>query len=183
MGHRQELRLARRALTGTKAGLVVHAIGGVGKSTLAAEVIASAGPQRGAVISLRGALSVDSLLDEVGAHLLRTSPADREDTDHVLGAAQMLRRRDVEWTERWRRLAEVILPAVAMIVLLDNFEDNLSADGATWVVRDPELTDLLARWARRAGQSKLLFTSRHPFTLPGDAAAPHRPASGAPVAG
>ena len=57
-----------------------------------------------------------------------------------------------------------------MTVLLDNFEDNLAeADGGGWQVRDPELAAFLAGWARRPGQSKLVFTCRFPFTLPGRA--------------
>ena len=57
-----------------------------------------------------------------------------------------------------------------MTVLLDNFEDNLHpADGGGWQVRDPELAAFLAGWARRPGQSKLLFTCRYPFALPGPA--------------
>src|SRR5438067_1964258 len=81
-------------------------------------------------------------------------------------AGLMLRAAEVEWADRWRLLAEQILPAVPVTVLLDNFEDNLDQDDGSWQVRDPELADLLARWARRSGQSRLLFTSRHPFTLP-----------------
>ena len=57
-----------------------------------------------------------------------------------------------------------------MTVLLDNFEDNLTeADGGGWQVRDPELAAFLAGWARRPGQSKLVFTCRYPFALPGSA--------------
>ena len=49
----------------------------------------------------------------------------------------MLRAADVEWADRWRLLAEQILPALPMTVLLDNFEDNLDAAGGGWQVRDP----------------------------------------------
>ena len=57
-----------------------------------------------------------------------------------------------------------------MTVLLDNFEDNLRrSDGGGWQVRDPELAAFLAGWARRPGQSQLVFTCRYPFTLPGSA--------------
>ncbi|MGH8906968.1 MAG: hypothetical protein ACRD0K_10730 [Egibacteraceae bacterium] len=54
-----------------------------------------------------------------------------------------------------------------MLVLLDNFEDNLATGpGPVWAVRDPELAAFLARWARQPGRSKLLFTSRYRFELP-----------------
>ena len=162
VGRRQELRLARRALAGAKSGLVIHGIGGVGKSTLAAEVITSAGAQH-AVVSLRGALSVDRILDELGARLNLLLGAKQQD---LRTRAQQLRAGDIEWSDRWRVLSELILPALPILVLLDNFEDNLQRDEAAWRVRDPELADLIARWARRPARSKLLVTSRYPFELP-----------------
>ena len=56
-----------------------------------------------------------------------------------------------------------------MLVLLDNFEDNLHPDGAGYAVRDEVLAGLLAGWVTDPGRSRLLVTSRHPFTLPGRA--------------
>ena len=166
VGRRQQLRLARRALAGAKAGLVIHGIGGVGKSTLAAEVITSPGAHPAVVVSLRGALSVDRILDELGARLNLLLPADRDELAPLRASAQRLRAGDIEWTDRWRELSELILPAVPVLVLLDNFEDNLQRDDAAWRVRDPELADLLGGWVRRPGHSKLLVTSRYPFELP-----------------
>ena len=169
VGRRGELRQARRALGGAKAGLVLHGIGGVGKSTMAAEVLRSLGGDAGLVVSRAGPVSVDDVLGEAGArlHLAASAAGGGED---LARAALMLRAADVEWADRWRLLAEQILPALPMTVLLDNFEDNLreAADGS-WQVRDPELADLLAGWARRPGQSKLIFTCRYPFALPGSA--------------
>ena len=170
IGRRRELREARRVLGGTRAGLVVHGIGGVGKSTLAAEVLRSLGEQAGLVVSKAGQVSVDDVLGEAGARLQLAAPAAGAG-ERLVQAGLMLRAADVEWADRWRLLAEQILPAVPMTVLLDNFEDNLrkADDGRGWQVRDPELADLLAGWVRRPGQSKLVFTCRHPFTLPGSA--------------
>ncbi|MDQ3879843.1 MAG: TIR domain-containing protein, partial [Chloroflexota bacterium] len=165
VGRRHELRIARRALAAGKPGLVIHGIGGVGKSTLAAELITSAAEQR-LVVSLRGAISIDQILDEIGAQLTLHLPHDQAQLTRLRNAASALRVGDVEWTERWRLLAEVILPAVPILVLLDNFEDNLQAEDTEWVVRDSELADLLGRWARRPATSMLLVTSRHPFELP-----------------
>lgn len=54
VGRRPELRQGRRALSGTKAGLVLHGGGGVGKSTLAAEVLPSLGEDAGLVVSKPG---------------------------------------------------------------------------------------------------------------------------------
>ena len=168
VGRRAELRQARRALGGTGAGLVLHGIGGVGKSTLAAEVLRSLGGDAGLVVSRAGQVSVDDVLGETGARLQLAAAA--AGGEGLARAGLLLRAADVEWADRWRLLAEQILPALPMTVLLDNFEDNLHpADGGWWGVRDPELAAFLAGWARRPGQSKLLFTSRYPFMLPGSA--------------
>ena len=69
VGRRGEMREARRVLGGAKAGLVLHGIGGVGKSTLAAEVLRSLGGDAGLVVSRAGQVSVDDVLGEAGARL------------------------------------------------------------------------------------------------------------------
>jgi hypothetical protein len=169
VGRRGEMRLARRTLAGQQAGLVLHGIGGVGKSTLAAEVLRSLGGDAGLVVSKAGQVSVDDVLGEAGARLHLAASAV-EGGEGLARAGLALRAGDVEWADRWRLLAEEILPAVPMIVLLDNFEDNLAeADGGGWQVRDPELAGFLAGWARRPGLSRLVFTCRYPFALPGSA--------------
>ena len=170
VGRRSEGRLARRTLAARKAGLVIHGIGGVGKSTLAAEVLRSLGEDAGIVISRAGPLLIDNLLDETGARIHHV--AARSAADNPLArAALALRAADIEWADRWRLLAEQILPALPMTVLLDNFEDNLRpGNDGNWEVGDPELADLLARWAVHPGRSRLLITSRYPFSLPGQAA-------------
>ncbi len=169
VGRRAELRQARRVLGGTGAGLVLHGIGGVGKSSLAAEVLRSLGEDAGLVASKAGQVSVDDVLGEIGARLHQAASA-AEDEGRAR-AALYLRAADVEWADRWRLLAEQILPAAPMTVLLDNFEDNLqeAQDGGGWQVRDPELAAFLAGWARRPGHSRLVFTCRYPFSLPGQA--------------
>jgi tetratricopeptide (TPR) repeat protein len=165
VGRRREIRQARRVLTGDKAGLVLHGIGGVGKSTLAAEVLRSLGDETGLVVSRAGQVSVDDVLGEIGARLHQAASA-AAGVEDLARAALYLRAADQEWTERVRLLAEQILPAIPMTVLLDNFEDNLTEAPGGWQVRDPELGAFLAGWARRPGQGRLLFTSRHPFALP-----------------
>ena len=166
VGRRRDTRQARRVLAGDKVGLVLHGIGGVGKSTLAAEVLRSLGEDAGLVVSRAGPVSVDDVLGEIGARLHQSAPSGA-DGEGLARVALSLRAADQEWTERVRLLAEQILPAVPMTVLLDNFEDNLTeAPGGGWQVRDPELGAFLAGWVRRPGRGRLLFTSRHPFALP-----------------
>ncbi len=81
---------------------------------------------------LRGALAVDDILGEVGSRLTLLLAADDRKLAGIRELALGLRAGDVEWGDRWRSLCEVILPAVPVLVLLDNFEDNLQRDDAVW---------------------------------------------------
>ena len=98
------------------------------------------------MISKAGQVSVDDVLGEAGARLHLAASA-AEGGEGLARAALLLRAADVEWADRWRLLAEQILPGLPMTVLLDNFEDNLreADDGGGWQVRDPELADVPGR--------------------------------------
>jgi hypothetical protein len=52
-------------------------------------------------------------------------------------------------------------PGETDLIVLNDFDDNLSCDGSQRIVRDPALAALLAGWA-----GKLLITCGTPFTLP-----------------
>ena len=98
-------------------GLVVYGMGGIGKSTLAAQIAARAGRlQSGRVIHV--------IKGEVSAPGFAAGPAETD------------------------------------LILLDNFDDNLSLASGRWTVRDPALAALLASWT-----GKLLITCRQPFVL------------------
>ena len=164
---------------------MLHGIGGVGKSTLAAEVLRSLGGDAGLVVSQAGQVSVDDVLGEVGVRVHRAASAGQGEPSALARAALELRAADVEWADRWRLLAEEILPAVPMIVLLDNFEDNLAeADGGGWQVRDPELAALPGRVgaAARAEQAGVHLPVPVRAARPGRAAA-GRAAPGPAVGG
>jgi hypothetical protein len=98
--------------------LVIHGLGGVGKSTLAAQIAARASrlaPER----------IVTMVSGEVSAASLAAQPAETD------------------------------------LVVLDNFDDNLTSESGLRTVRDPALAALLAGWT-----GKLLITCRSAFTLP-----------------
>ncbi len=144
VGRRREMREARRALGGQKAGLVLHGIGGVGKSTLAAEVLRSLGGDAGLVVSKAGQVS--------GGRRARRGRGARCSWRHPRQTAAMA------WPGRvwccgpptwngptgggcWPSRS---CPRCRWSVLLDNFEDNLDAADGGWQVRDPELAAFLA---------------------------------------
>ena len=66
-------------------------------------------------------------------------------------------------------LREHVLDHVPVLLLLDNFEDNLTPHETGYQVGDQVLAGLLAAWVTDPGASRLLVTSRYPFTLPGGA--------------
>ena len=173
VGRRREERLLGRALQGQHSGVVVHGIGGVGKSTLAAQLIANLAEQAGVVLSLGGKFAVDQLFDELGRRLLAVAVGRGWDETHPLRhAIPLLRDPQLLWQDRLGLLAELVLRREPIVLVLDNFEDNLTAErdhGAGHVVADPELAEFLAAWVRSPGLSRVLITSRYPFALPDQA--------------
>jgi hypothetical protein len=72
----------------------------------------------------------------------------------------------VAWQERWDALG-ALLNETPLVLLIDNLEANLvRASDGTWVLADPQLAALLARWASGSGPGRLILTSRLPFELP-----------------
>ena len=98
--------------------LVIYGLGGVGKSTLAAQIAAR-------VSRLAPERVVTVVSGEVSAASLAAQPAETD------------------------------------LVVLDNFDDNLTCESGLRTVRDPALAALLAGWT-----GKLLITCGTAFTLP-----------------
>ncbi len=168
VGRRSELRTLLRALRGDGAGVVLHGIGGVGKSTLAAQLIAGLGGQGGLVVSLSGPVAVDQILAAIAIRLSSWCFAhniDLADVRHRL--VEVLRFGQAPWAERLGLLAEHLLPTVAVTLLLDNAEDTLTPDGPGGGQRflDSQLGGFLAAWVALPGRAKLLATSRYPLPV------------------
>ncbi|MFI5914033.1 CHAT domain-containing protein [Dactylosporangium sp. NPDC051541] len=148
------------------AGLVLHGIGGIGKTTLAAEVLRRTVGTDPAwqVVPLYGVVSPDVILAAVAA------AARREQLRRGIApslAVQVAAQLDVPWPDRLALLRDDVLDDVPLLVVLDNFEDNL--DPATNAILDEPLAAFLTDWVTAPGRSRLLITSRHPIGLPGGA--------------
>jgi len=164
---REQRRWPAELISPGLAGIVVFGIGGTGKTTLAAEITARVldrEPGR-VLVSLTGPLTLESLLGAVISTIRRELLVRGQDTAEVIRALDVAARADLGWRDRLAILRGHVLDHVPVLLLLDNFEDNLSPDKAGYVVRDEVLAGLLAAWGTDPGTSRLLITSRYPFTL------------------
>ena len=130
-----------------------------------------AGPDPGRIqVSLAGPLTLESLLGTVATPSAGSLLAGgHPDAAGLARALDVVVRADVGWQDRYAILRDHVLDRVPVLVLLDNFEDNLRPDGPGLQVADEALGGLLAAWAADPGLSRLLVTCRYQFTLPGGA--------------
>jgi hypothetical protein len=153
------------------AGIVVHGVGGIGKSVLAAQIAARLPDLEPncAVASLTGEVTPDAVLAAV-CTAVRRHPlaADRGGT--VASAVADVDRAVLPWPQRMSLLREHVLDRVPLLLVLDDFDDNLSLDAGTCTIRDPELVGLLTAWAARPHRGRFLITCRHRFAVPETAA-------------
>jgi tetratricopeptide (TPR) repeat protein len=171
VGRRREERLILKTLRGDRhAGALIHGIGGVGKSTLAAEVLSRLMADHHLVVSTYGETAPETILEEIGNELVAVSHAAGVPENHPLRQiAPAVRRPDAEWKDRLDLLQRTVLPQIPLVLLLDNFESNLAdpeEPGGDHTVKNQALAAFLTRWLQAPGKSRLLVTSRYPFTLP-----------------
>jgi tetratricopeptide (TPR) repeat protein len=169
VGRRSELRELLRVLRGSGAGVVVHGIGGVGKSTLAAQLVAQLGADSGLLVAVSAAatLSVDLVLETLRTALLAHAiEQGLEDRDPLRQVAAALTDARPPWRDRLELIRRVVLPRLPVLLLVDNAETLLTSDSAGRQLADPDLAGFLGAWIQAAPQAQLLGTSRYPFTLP-----------------
>jgi hypothetical protein len=172
VGRRREQRYWHRDLIASPgAGLVICGVGGIGKTALAAEITGQTlndDPLR-VLVSFTGAVTIDGVLTAITSELRTALLARDQIDDQVKRALAVASRAELGWQHWLTVLREHLLGRVPLLVVLDNFDDNLQRAGTGHIVRDENLGSLLAMWIASPGRSRLLVTSRFAFTLPGDA--------------
>jgi tetratricopeptide (TPR) repeat protein len=169
VGRRREQRTwPVELLAQTHAGMVLHGIGGVGKTSLAAELTTAAlerEPGRGKLV-LFGQITADTLLSAVAAAVRQRALATERMQPQITQAISAAEHPDLRWSDRLAMLRENLLDSFPLLIVLDNFEDNLEDNGTEFGVSDPALAELLSSWIADPATSRFLITSRHPFSLP-----------------
>ncbi|MFJ9352020.1 tetratricopeptide repeat protein [Streptomyces sp. NPDC101237] len=154
VGRRPQLRLAARALADDGTGLVVHGLGGGGKSAFVGELLRFHAAGR-PVALVRGRTDVEEILHAVAAAL----PGSADQTGLLTDASR-------PWPHRLRDLVGAAAghDTAGPVLVLDEFEANLASDaGAAPGFADRELGEFLDTWAELAPRIPVLVTSRHPL--------------------
>ncbi len=153
------------------AGLVLHGVGGIGKSALAAQIAERVGRLEPDCVTtiLSGEVTADAFLAGVAAALRRHPKAAARggSTAEAVAAAG---RTELPWAQRFALLRRRVLDQVPVLLVLDNFDDNLSLEAGTCTIRDPSLIELLTSWADPPHRGRVLITCRHRFAVPETAA-------------
>ncbi|WP_136313625.1 tetratricopeptide repeat protein [Actinomyces procaprae] len=168
---REQLRVPQLLLSDTHAGVVFHGIGGIGKSTLTAEVLRrTAELQPVLVVDMRGIVRVEELFQRIASRL-RISLGNQASNPQVNQLLGLLANTEIGWSERLDLLQGTLLQQIPLILVLDNFEDNLTFIDGAYRLTDPLLAEFLVQFLTVLGRGRLLVTCRYRFSLPEDATA------------
>ena len=153
------------------AGLVLHGVGGIGKSVLAAQIAERVGRLEPDCVTtiLSGEVTADAFLAGVAA-ALRRHPKAAARGGSTVEAVAAADRTEVPWAQRFALLRRHVLDQVPVLLVLDNFDDNLSLEAGTCTIRDLSLIELLTSWADPPHRGRVLITCRHRFAVPETAA-------------
>ena len=182
---REQLEIPRFLADEDHGGVVLHGIGGIGKTSLANEILRRVGEQRDGVVfvTLSGAVTAEEVLQGIIAELRIDAYSQGQLPDpRFLGKLEFLGDPRIDWNSRIGLLRREFLKRIPIIVVLDNFEDNLSPanrneddlrrdDSGSHGgrrIKDRQLADFLAAVAKTSGPSALLITCRYRFELPDD---------------
>ncbi|MFN6338092.1 MAG: TIR domain-containing protein [Cyanobacteriota bacterium] len=162
VGRRREIRACLRRLRdpGCPGGVLLSGIGGVGKSGVAGRVMGRLAEDGWVVASHSGRFDPRAIGLEVGLALMETG---RQGSRPL---ADSLLRQDLDDQLRFR-LLERLLAQEPLLLVLDDFEQNLSPGGEAFLDRDTG--GYLVRLLAAAQRGRLLLTCRHPLPASGSA--------------
>ncbi|GIF26529.1 tetratricopeptide (TPR) repeat protein [Actinoplanes tereljensis] len=157
VGRRADLRRLLRTMRGPERGVLIFGMGGVGKSSLAVQLVRMAAGERTVVASLHGRCGPDEILEEVAGQI------------HLEADDARLRRRLTDRQDSWDWRLRLLRRWLGesgreVLVLLDDpLGDPIRAgDGDTW--REQELDDetrrFLVAWLRLGRSAALVVTAR-----------------------
>ncbi|WP_078632393.1 TIR domain-containing protein [Streptomyces resistomycificus] len=130
VGRRTELRHLLAALRDPQtAGVLVHGIGGVGKSTLAAELLHHYGTHNRLIVPVSATTTrtVDAVLQALRLRLSTyCSTEGLPENDPLRRAAVELTDARAPWQERWELIRQIVLPRLQAVLIVDNAEDLLT---------------------------------------------------------
>ena len=155
IGRRKELRLLLRALRDPQrqyAGVVLTGIGGSGKSALAGRAMQRLKEDGWLVAACVGRFDLTECAMAIGMALAQSGRAKASVTD-------MLLQPGLDDRLRFKLLTQ-ILETERMVLVLDDFEQNLDLGGGTFL--DPDVAEHLMQFARAARTGRLLLTCRYP---------------------
>lgn len=150
-------------------GVLIHGIGGVGKSSLAAELLRRLRGDAGLIVAVVGRADPDTVLTAVAEALFAAALRTGEDESSVFRRlAAELRLTGTPWRQRLDALVRIVFPATRITLLLDNADVNATVQPSGSANLDaPDLAELLGAWVTAAGDSRLVLTSRTPIVLDG----------------
>ncbi|OLP52765.1 hypothetical protein BJF92_07055 [Rhizobium rhizosphaerae] len=177
VGRRRQLQHLRRGFAGAATGALIHGMGNLGKSSLAARLAdRMSGHQLAVVFGRYDGLSILMELERVATPLLgrvfQGFAAQARFRNEFAAMREAVRADEAMLGEAMNFLLDQVFAAYPVLLVIDDFERALEEpvpDRPLVMPRPdlrPALGALLAAFAAHRGQSRLLITSRYDFVLP-----------------
>ncbi|MBL3552683.1 tetratricopeptide repeat protein [Rhodovulum sulfidophilum] len=177
VGRRRQLQRLRRGFAGEAPGALIHGLGNLGKSSLAARLAdRMEGHQLAVVVDRYDGLSILGELERVATPLLGKvfkSFKDRTAFQKEFAAMrEAVRGDETHLAEALRFLFDDVFAAQPVLLVIDDFEQALedpAPDRPKVLPRAalrPALGALLDAFREHQGPSRLLITSRYDFAVP-----------------
>ena len=173
VGRRSDLRELLRVLRGHEPAAIIYGIGGMGKTSLADQLVRVLKDENDLVLSIRGQARPADILQRLGNELWMVCLSRQLDDSHRLSrVADELRKPQRDWGDQLTLVERLVLPSVRVLLVLDEAEQNMRDPDQGRVTRaapseltDPELAAFIDRWTSLSPNARLLVTSRYPIML------------------